>query len=201
MTRVLGSLAALVGAVTAALVVGTMSAATASSNRTIAVNADFAWHGVRNCDAQRPGSVMCIAAQARVAGLGLVEYARDAVPNGQTTTDGCPEYSTQGTIWVSGGTAKFDGAPAPTCGAQDSPDAHYTLTLHGGAGVLSGATGTADVVADNGVDRWHGSIALAGSGGSQSGLVIGGVAGGVVVAGVAATVWLRRKNRQPANTA
>ncbi len=178
------------------------SAASAAAGKTIAVNADFTWNGVRNCVTQRPGSVICIAAQGKVDGLGLVEYARDAVPNGQTTPDGCPEFSTQGTLWVAGGNAKFDGAPVPTCGATDSPDAHYTLTLRGGAGVLAGATGTGDVVADNGVDRWRGSVTLAGSGGgTSSGLIVAVAGGGIVVAAGAAGVLWRRRNRQPEKTA
>jgi hypothetical protein len=157
-----------------------------------------------------------------VDGLGLVEYARDAVPTGETTPDGCPEYSTQGTLWVPGGTAKFDGVPVPTCGAADNPDAHYEYTLRDGAGVLAGATGTGDVVADNGVDRWHGTITLAAKntakntstntakntarmttngGGSSSGPVVGGIVGVVVVAIVAAALVWRRRSRQPAKTA
>jgi len=191
------------GVASATLVMTTTPAASAAVGKTIPVNADFAWNGVRNCAAQRPGSVICIAAQAKIDGLGLVEYARDAVPNGQTTPDGCPEFSTRGTLWVPGGTAEFDGTPVPTCGASDSPDAHYTLTLHDGAGVLAGATGTGDVVADNGVDRWHGSITLAATGGdSSSGVVVGGAAGGVVVVGGAAAIVLRRRrHRQPEKTA
>ena len=132
-----------------------------SDPTTISITAEFTWNGTRNCDTPRANSVICIAAQAKVDGLGLVEYARDAVPTGETTPDGCPEYSTQGTLWVPGGTAKFDGVPVPTCGADDNPDAHYEYTLRDGAGVLAGATGTGDVVADNGVDRWHGTITLA----------------------------------------
>ena len=212
MRRVLTSVLAVVGIASAGLTMTMTSTAIASTGKTIAVNADFTWNGVRNCEAQRPGSVICVAAQAKIDGLGLVEYARDAVPNGQTTPDGCPEYSTQGTLWVPGGTAKFDGTPVPTCGASDSPDAHYTLTLRDGVGVLAGATGAGDVVADNGVDRWHGSITLTGAGtvadagtggGSSSGLVTGVIVGGglVVLSGVAATALWRRRNRRSAKTA
>jgi len=131
-----------------------------ASPRVVQVDVDFSWDGVRNCESQRPGSVICISAQATVHGLGLVEYARDAVPNGQTTPDGCLEFSTHGQLWVPGGTAQFDGVPVPTCGANDNPDAHYTYTIHDGAGALQGAIGTGDVVADNGTDRWHGTITL-----------------------------------------
>jgi hypothetical protein len=131
-----------------------------ASPRVVQVDVDFSWDGVRNCESQRPGSVICISAQATVPGLGLVEYARDAVPNGQTTPDGCLEFSTHGQLWVPGGTAQFDGVPVPTCGATDNPDAHYTYTVHDGTGVLQGAHGVGDVVADNGKDRWHGTITL-----------------------------------------
>lgn len=147
--------------------VSSTPSATASSTA-IQIDLDFSWDGVRNCANERSGSVICISAQATVPGLGLVEYARDAVPNGQHTPDGCPEFSTHGQLWVPGGTAEFDGVPDPTCGADDNPDAHYTYTIIAGTGVLAGATGTGDVVADNGVDRWHGTIQLAAATGSPS---------------------------------
>ena len=164
------------------------------TDKTIAVDADFTWDGVRNCDKPRPNSVICIAAQAKIDGLGLVEYARDAVPTGETTPDGCSEYSTHGSLWVPGGTAQFDGVPVPTCGADDSPDAHYEYTLRDGTGVLAGATGTGDVVADNGVDRWHGTITLAAKstangGGASAGPFVGGIVGAVVVIVAAAVLW------------
>lgn len=200
----LASAIATVAIVVTAVVMTAASGASAAAGKTISVNADFTWNGVRNCGTQRPGSVICVAAQAKVNGLGLVEYARDAVPSGQTTPDGCPEFSTQGTLWVPGGTAKFDGTPVPTCGANDSPDAHYALSLRDGAGVLAGATGAGDVVADNGVDRWHGSITLRGGndGGTSSGLVVGGVAGGVAVAAAVVALALSRRRRgQPEKTA
>jgi len=119
-----------------------------ASPRVVQVDVDFSWDGVRNCESQRPGSVICISAQANVPGFGLVEYARDAVPNGQTTPDGCPEFSTHGQLWLPGGTAQFDGVPVATCGATDNPDAHYSYTIHDGTGVLEGAHGSGDVVAD-----------------------------------------------------
>jgi len=196
-----------------------------SAGKTIQINTDFSWKGTRNCESQRPGSVICISAQADVEGLGLVEYARDAVPNGETTPDGCPEYSTQGTLWVPGGTAKFDGTPVPTCGATDNPDAHYSYTIHDGTGVLAGATGTGDVVADNGVDRWHGTLQLAakpaptaaassaaaapvankpGHTSSSALPLIAGIGGAVVVAALAGTLFYRRRRPnaevQPLNT-
>lgn len=87
-----------------------------------------------------------------------MQYGRDAVPAGATTPDGCAEYSTHGTLWLPGGTADFDGAPVSNCGGTDNPDAHYAYTISNGTGVLAGARGTGDIVADNGVDRWHGTL-------------------------------------------
>jgi hypothetical protein len=184
--------------------------ADATTGTTIQINTDFSWKGTRNCESPRPDSVICISAQADVDGLGLVEYARDAVPNGETTPDGCPEYSTQGKIWVPGGTAEFDGTPVPTCGASDNPDAHYSYTIHDGTGVLAGATGTGDVVADNGVDRWHGTLHLApkvaavtpaaapvvkpaGHQSSSAVPLFAGIGGAVVVLAVVGTLLYRRR--------
>jgi len=196
----------------------------AASPRVVQVNVDFSWDGVRNCESQRPGSVICISAQANVPGLGLVEYARDAVPNGQITPDGCPEFSTLGHLWVPGGTAQFDGAPVATCGGTDNPDAHYSYTIHDGTGVLEGAQGSGDVVADNGKDRWHGTIALApapaavaaapasasavsrlastgsagpstGSGGNAT-LIVVAIVGGLVVLGAALALVVRSRARR-----
>lgn len=131
------------------------AASAAGSYRIVSV---FSWDGTRECAHPRPGSVICIAGEADVPGLGHVEYARDAVGNGKQTSDGCPELSTVGVIWVSGGTAVLTGKPASTCGAKDNPDAHYLYTISGGTGTLAGASGSGDIVADHGVDRWHGTL-------------------------------------------
>jgi hypothetical protein len=125
---------------------------------TVPIVADFSWDGTHECVSPRTGSVICISGQANVRGLGHVEYARDAVGTGQQTADGCPKLTTVGTIWVTGGKATLKGRPADTCGADDNPDAHYLFTISGGTGVLAGATGSGDIVADHGVDRWHGTV-------------------------------------------
>jgi hypothetical protein len=125
---------------------------------TVTIVATFTWDGSHDCASPRTGSVICISGQANVRGLGHVEYARDAVTTGEQTPDGCPKLSTLGTIWVIGGTAILKGKPANTCGAKDNPDAHYLYTISGGTGVLAGASGSGDIVADHGVDRWHGTL-------------------------------------------
>jgi hypothetical protein len=130
----------------------------APTSGVVHIDVDFTWDGTHNCVTQRTGSVACISGKATVPSLGEVQYARDAVPAGATTPDGCAEFSTHGTIWLAGGTADFDGTPVATCGGTDSPDAHYTYTISNGTGILAGASGTGDIVADNGVDRWHGTL-------------------------------------------
>lgn len=141
--------------VTVLLAMAPPAARAAGSYPVVAV---FSWDGTRECAHPRPDSVICISGEADVAGLGRVEYARDAVGNGKQTKDGCPELSTVGTIWVSGGTAVLTGRPASTCGAKDNPDAHYLYTISAGTGTLAGASGSGDIVADHGVDRWHGTL-------------------------------------------
>ena len=132
----------------------------ASSSRTVSLNATFGWDtGTRTCRS-RPGSVICIPAQRKVSGVGLVEYERDAVMSGGTTTDGCSQFSTLGRVWVRHGKGSIVlvGTPAPDCGGTDHPDAHYLFTLKNGHGVLAGATGSGDIVADHGKDIWHGTL-------------------------------------------
>jgi hypothetical protein len=102
-----------------------------------------------------------VQGSADVPGIGIVEYARYAVPADGFTTDGCSKLSTHGTLYVGGGSAEFDGKPANTCGTGPSgvhPDAHYLYTISHGAGALAGATGSGDIVADHGVDVWKGTL-------------------------------------------
>jgi hypothetical protein len=153
--------------------------------------------GDHDCDAPRPGSVICIQGKATITGLGDFQYARDGVPANATTADGCDEFSTRGTIFIAGGTAEFDGTPAATCGGTDVPDAHYDYTIKGGTGILAGATGTGDIVADHGVDKWHGTLDAAGlhpkqSSSSSAPIVISSVAAAVLVVGAIAVVLVRR---------
>jgi hypothetical protein len=160
--------------------------------------------GTHDCDAPRPGSVICIQGKATITGLGDFEYARDGVPANATTADGCDEFSTQGTIFVAGGTAAFDGTPATTCGGTDVPDAHYDYTIKGGTGILAGATGSGDIVADHGVDKWHGTLDAVGlhpkqSASSSAPVVISSVAAAVVVIGGAIAVVVVRRRREPAH--
>jgi hypothetical protein len=120
---------------------------------------------MRHCVVPRVNSVICVAARGSSAGLGKYEYARDAVPSGTQTSDGCPGYSTRGWLWVKGGKIAFFGKPATTCGKDPqqpdvSPDANYVLTFSKGSGVLAGATGTATVLAARGTDIWNGTLTL-----------------------------------------
>lgn len=148
---------AIAGALLLTVGLGPTAAAAAES---IPVKVDFTWTGTLSCATERAGSVICISAKATVAGLGDVEYARDAVPAGGNTKDGCPMFSTHGTIYVPGGTAVLDGTPAPTCGTDHVPDANYLYTISGGTGVLVGAAGSGSILADK-VDRWVGTFVLA----------------------------------------
>jgi hypothetical protein len=146
--------------------------------------------------------VICIAGKVSITGLGVLEYARDGVPTGATTADGCDEYSTHGTIFVMGGTAVFDGTPATTCGGTDVPDAHYDYTIKGGTGILAGATGSGDIVADHGIDRWHGTLDAAGlhpepSSSTSAPLVISVVAVAVVLIGGSIALVVARRRRRP----
>jgi hypothetical protein len=161
--------------------------------------------GDHDCDTPRPGSVICIVGKATVTGIGDFEYARDGVPANAQTADGCAEYSTQGTIFVTGGTAAFDGTPATTCGGTDVPDAHYDYTIKGGTGILAGATGSGDIVADHGVDKWHGTLDAVGlhpkqSSSSSAPVVISSVVAAVVVVGGAFAFMLVRRKRQTAES-
>jgi hypothetical protein len=177
-------------------------------NGPIRLDINVTWgSGTHDCDAPRPGSVICIAGNASITGLGVFEYARDGVPTGATTSDGCDEYSTHGTIFVTGGTALFDGTPATTCGGTDVPDAHYDYTITGGTGILAGATGSGDIVADHGIDKWHGTLDAAGlhpkqSSSTSTPLVISLVVAVVVVIGGAVTlVVVRRRVGYPTGRA
>jgi hypothetical protein len=184
--------------VAAALCIAGFAAPRTAQTNPIRIDVTFNWSsGTHDCDAPRLGSVICVMAKGTVSGLGDFEYARDGVPTGGSTTDGCSQYSTHGTIFVTGGTAAFDGTPATTCGGTDVPDAHYDYTISGGTGILVGATGSGDIVADHGVDKWHGSLDAAGlhpksASSSSSTLVIVSIAT-VVAAGAVALVVLRRR--------
>ena len=176
----------------------------AAQTNPIRIDVTFNWSsGTHDCVDPRLGSVICVMAKGTVTGLGDFEYARDGVPTGGTTTDGCSQYSTHGAIFVTGGTAVLDGTPASTCGGTDVPDAHYDYTISGGTGILVGATGSGDIVADHGVDKWHGSIDAVGlhpksaSSGSSTVVVVSIVAGIVVIAGAVTIIVLRRR-RTPA---
>src|SRR4051794_9465865 len=120
-------------AVLALAITGFATASTASTTAT--VKGRLKWgSSMRFCVAARTNSVICVAARGTSAGLGKYEYARDAVPSGTQTTDGCPGYSTHGWLWVKGGKVSFFGKPATTCGADPqqpgvSPDANYVLTF------------------------------------------------------------------------
>jgi hypothetical protein len=135
---------------------------TAVSAGTFAVAGNFTWGtGNRDCISPPADYVVCVFASRDVAGIGSFEYARYAENADGFTADGCAKLSTHGTIWVPGGTAEFVGPPADTCGkgtGLGKPDAHYIFTIRKGTGVLAGATGHGDIVADHGVDIWHGSI-------------------------------------------
>jgi hypothetical protein len=154
--------------------------------------------GDHDCDTPRPGSVICIQGKATITGLGDFQYARDGVPANATTADGCDEFSTQGTIFIAGGTADFYGTPATTCGGTDVPDAHYDYTIKSGSGILAGATGSGDIVADHGVDKWHGTLDAVGlhpkqSPSSSAPLVISFAVAVVLIGGVIAVVVVRRR--------
>ncbi|MDX6505075.1 MAG: hypothetical protein QOE29_2200 [Gaiellaceae bacterium] len=155
----------LVGVAVLALAI-TGYATAASSSRTVTIKGRLKWgSSMRYCVAPRVGSVICVAARGTSAGLGKYEYARDAVGTGGQTSDGCPQYTTRGWLWVKGGKIQFYGTPAPTCGkdAQQpdvSPDANYVLTFRKGSGVLAGATGTATVLAAVSVDIWDAKLTV-----------------------------------------
>jgi hypothetical protein len=158
--------------------------------------------GDHDCDTPRQGSVICIQGKATITGLGDFQYARDGVPANATTADGCDEFSTQGTIFIAGGTADFYGPPATTCGGTDVPDAHYDYTIKSGTGILAGATGSGDIVADHGVDKWHGTLDAVGlhpkrSSSSSAPLVISSVAAAVVVVGGGIALVVVRRKRRP----
>ena len=141
-------------------------ASASTSTVTVTVKGRLRWSSsMRHCVAVRVGSVICVAARGTSAGLGKYEYARDAVPSGTQTTDGCAGFGTQGHLWVKGGVISFVGAPATTCGADPqqpgvSPDANYVLTFKNGKGVLAGATGAGTVLAARGTDIWNVTLTL-----------------------------------------
>jgi hypothetical protein len=172
----------------------------------VQLNVDVTWGtGDHDCDAPRPGSVICIQGKAAITGLGDFQYARDGVPANAQTADGCAEYSTQGTIFIAGGTAEFDGTPATTCGGTDVPDAHYDYTIKGGTGILAGATGSGDIVADHGVDKWHGTLDAVGlhpkqSSSSSAPIVISSVVAAVVVVGGGIAFVVVRRRRATGET-
>jgi hypothetical protein len=156
----------LLGVAVLALAV-TAYAGAATSTRTASIKGRLRWGtSFKPCASpQRVGSVICIAAKGTSAVLGTYEYSRDAVPTGAQTSDGCPEFSTRGTIWVKGGKIRFTGAPAGTCGADPqqpgvSPDANYVVTLKHGSGRLTGATGTGTILAARGTDIWAVTLKL-----------------------------------------
>jgi hypothetical protein len=142
-------------------------AAAATSTRPASIKGRLKWgSSFRPCTSpQRVGSVICISAKGTSAMLGKYEYSRDAVPTGAQTSDGCPEFTTRGTIWVKGGRILFTGAPASTCGRDPqqpdvSPDANYVVTLKNGSGRLKGATGTGTILAARGTDIWAVALTL-----------------------------------------
>jgi hypothetical protein len=141
-------------------------ASASASSRSATINGRLRWGtSFRHCSPLRAGSVICVAAKGTSKALGKYEYARDAVPSGTQTTDGCPGYTTRGTVWVKGGTLTLSGAPATTCGADPrqpgvSPDANYVVTIKKGTGVLKGATGSGTILAANGTDIWNVAVTL-----------------------------------------
>jgi hypothetical protein len=141
-------------------------AAAATATRTATIKARLTWgSATRGCAPARAGSVICISARGASAKLGRYEYARDAVPAGGQTRDGCVEYGTHGTLWVKGGKLAFVGAPATTCGADPrqpglTPDANYVVTFKSGTGVLKGASGRGTILAASGVDIWNVTLTL-----------------------------------------
>jgi hypothetical protein len=156
----------LLGVAALALALGGFATA-ATTTRPASIKGRLRWGtSFRPCAApQRAGSVICISAKGTSAVLGKYEYARDAVPTGAQTSDGCPEFTTRGTLWVKGGKILFTGAPASTCGKDPrqpgvSPDANYVVTLKNGSGRLKGATGTGTVLAARGTDIWAVTLTL-----------------------------------------
>jgi hypothetical protein len=142
-------------------------AAAATSTRSASIKGRVKWGSAfKPCRSpQRVGSVICISARGTSAALGKYEYSRDAVATGAQTSDGCPEFTTRGMIWIKGGKILFTGAPASTCGADPqqpgvSPDANYVVTLKSGSGRLKGATGTGTVLAARGTDIWAVTLTL-----------------------------------------
>jgi hypothetical protein len=173
----------------------------------VSISAKFTWNSApnRSCDTARPDSVICITGALDVAKFGHLEYVRDAVSVNATTSDGCPEYSAQGTLWVDGGSANLVGKPAPTCGGDDSPDAHYLYTVTGGSGRWANASGHGEILADRGIDTWSGTLSMPGEAGrfSSSGRILGiifyGVAAFTIVPIIALYVARRRLGLQAEN--
>ena len=155
-------LLAIVTAVIAVGLLGGAPAQAATSTGTVSIAQNFTWGtGNRDCVSPPADYVVCIFASATVPGLGTLDYARYAQNAAGLTKDGCGRLSTHGTIWVAGGTAEVDGQPASTCGKGTGlgrPDAHYLYTILKGTGVLEGATGSGDIVADHGTDIWKGTL-------------------------------------------
>jgi hypothetical protein len=151
-----------------ALVIGVGVAHAATTTRTVRLDGRYKWgSSARSCVAPRAGSVICVAAKGKVAGLGAFAYARDAVSTGGHTNDGCEQFSTHGTLWANGGHISFRGGPAATCGSDpqqpnSSPDANYVVSFvpSSGKGVLAKASGKFTILADQGTDIWAGSIVL-----------------------------------------
>ena len=142
-------------------------ASASTSTRAVTIKGRLKWgSALRPCASpQRIGSVICISAKGTSAGLGKYEYSRDAVASGTQTSDGCPGFTTRGTLWVKGGKISFSGAPAATCGADPqqpgvSPDANYVVTFTKGSGVLKGAAGSGTVLAARGTDIWVAALTL-----------------------------------------
>jgi len=191
------------------------AAAAAAKPATVALAGRFGWSSdaTLSCSGQRPGSVICVTAAGDVPGLGHITYVRDAVSTGGTTTDGCPQYTTEGTIWLDGGSATFTGRPAPTCGGSDSPDAHYLVTFGGGTGTWADVSGSGEIVADKGYDIWTATVAApttatAGAGAASHGhsaaqlaAVSAGAAGAVLVVAGALMVARRRRAARATETA
>ncbi|MDQ1714511.1 MAG: hypothetical protein QOC60_456 [Frankiaceae bacterium] len=138
----------------------------ATSNGTVSIAQTFTWYsGSHDCASPPADMVICLTGSAVVPGLGTLDYARYAQNAPGLTKDGCSRLSTHGTIWVAGGTAEFDGPPASTCGQGTTaakPDAHYVYKILKGTGVLAGASGIGDLVADHGVDIWKGTLVAPG---------------------------------------
>jgi hypothetical protein len=193
--------------IAAAAATAAAAAATPATPATVALSGRFGWSSdaTLSCSGQRPGSVICVTAAGDVPGLGHITYVRDAVSTGGTTTDGCPQYTTEGTIWLDGGSATFTGRPAATCGGSDSPDAHYLVTFGGGTGTWADVSGSGEIVADKGYDIWTATVAApttatAGTGAASHGhsaaqlvAVSAGAAAAVLVAAGALVLGRRRR--------